>query len=120
GWREIFSDCYPLAQPDAYASTQSALREFAPDAVYVHKMADLRVLQALVESGLPLVRMVHDHDLYCMRSYKYFPLSRRICTRAAGWRCVVPCGAVLTRNRNGGLPLRWSSYRGKKKNSAST
>src|SRR4051812_42373018 len=32
GWREIFSDCYPLAQPDAYASTQSALREFAPDA----------------------------------------------------------------------------------------
>jgi glycosyltransferase involved in cell wall biosynthesis len=59
--------------------------------------------------------MVHDHDLYCLRSYKYFPLTRRICTRAAGLYCVFPCGAVLARNRNGRLPVRWKSYLARKK-----
>jgi glycosyltransferase involved in cell wall biosynthesis len=61
------------------------------------------------------VRMVHDHDMYCMRSYKYNPFTRRICTRAASAYCVFPCGAALARNRDGGLPFRWVSYLAKKR-----
>jgi len=76
-------------------------------------MADAGVLQTLVDSGRPLVRMVHDHDIYCMRSYKYNPLTRRICARAASAYCVFPCGATLARNRGGGLPFKWVSYRAK-------
>jgi glycosyltransferase involved in cell wall biosynthesis len=110
-WRDIFTESFPLAA----TVTPDALKRFQPDAVYVHKMSDVNVLEALAESGRPLVRMVHDHDLYCLRSYKYFPLSRRICTRAAGPYCIFPCGAVLTRNRNGGLPFRWTSYLARQK-----
>ena len=44
---------------------------FRPDVIYVHKMADLGVIEALLETRRPCVRMVHDHDIYCMRSYKY-------------------------------------------------
>src|SRR5882724_6560704 len=78
-------------------------------------MADLEVLQTLVASGFPLVRMVHDHDLYCMRSYKYHVRSRAICTRAASSYCVFPCGASVVHNLGAGFPLKWVSYPAKSK-----
>lgn len=114
-WKRIFAERFPLDEQDAFEQTKKAIDWFQPDTVYVHKMADRNVLRALATSGVPVVRMVHDHDLYCMRSYKYFPLSRKICTQAAGWNCVFPCGAVLARKRGGGLPFAWVSYRAKQK-----
>jgi glycosyltransferase involved in cell wall biosynthesis len=114
-WRETFSELFPIADRDNSMVVQHALKKFQPDAVYVHKMADLAVLKSLTAAQTPVVRMVHDHDLYCMRSYKYFPLTRNICTRSAGLHCIFPCGAVLARNRNNGFPFKWLSYRAKKK-----
>ena len=110
-WRALFDQCFSLAGSNSLSSASAAVREFQPDAIYVHKMSDRRVLQALAESAIPVVHMVHDHDLYCMRSYKYFPLTRTICTRAAGLRCIFPCGASVARNRGGGFPVKWVSYR---------
>lgn len=115
GWGEVFSSRYPLADQDAAGATAAALAAFQPDVVYVHKMADLRVIQALVDSGRPLVRMVHDHDIYCMRSYKYDYFTRKICTRAAGPACIFPCLASVVKNNGGGFPLKWVSYSAKKR-----
>ena len=92
-----------------------ALRAYDPDVIYVHKMADLRVIEALVRSGFPTVRMVHDHDIYCMRSYKYFYRSREICTRSASLYCVLGCGAFVARNHGEGFPLKYVSYADKKR-----
>lgn len=114
GWMRTFTERYSL-QEDTAARTRHALAAFKPDAVYVHKMADLRVIQALVDSGVPLVRMVHDHDIYCMRSYKYHYFSRQICTRAASRYCVFGCGACVVKNSGGRFPLKWVSYRAKKR-----
>lgn len=94
---------------------RDAVQQFRPDVVYVHKMADLDVIETLVQSGFPLVRMVHDHDIYCMRSYKYFYGSREICTRAASAYCVFGCGAFLARNHAPGFPLKYVSYPQKKR-----
>src|SRR5262249_17764834 len=63
----------------------------------------------------PLVRMVHDHDIYCMRSYKYFYRTRRICDRPASLYCIFGCGAFLARNRAAGWPVKYVSYRDKKR-----
>ncbi|EEF62627.1 glycosyltransferase family 4 protein [Pedosphaera parvula] len=115
GWRETFSACFPLQNGDSARIVGGALKEFQPDAVYVHKMADLGVIEALVKSRYPLVRMVHDHDIYCMRSYKYNPLNRNICTRPTSPFCIFPCGAAVSRNRDGGLPVKWVSYLDKRK-----
>jgi glycosyltransferase involved in cell wall biosynthesis len=112
-WRQVFTACFALGEQGV--RLPEALQQFEPDAVYVHKMADLGVLTALLESGLPLVRMVHDHDIYCMRSYKYNPLTRRICARPASVHCIFPCGASLARNRDGGFPFKWVSYFDKQK-----
>lgn len=114
GWRQVFPQQFVL-EGDAAARTRAALAAFRPDAVYVHKMADLLVIQALVDSGVPLVRMVHDHDIYCMRSYKYDYFTRKICTRAASLYCAIGCGACVVKNNSGGFPLKYVSYREKKR-----
>jgi glycosyltransferase involved in cell wall biosynthesis len=104
-WRALFdAGIYTHEQFD------EALTVFKPDVVYVHKWEHLPTLRRLVDSALPLVRMVHDHDMYCLRSYRYHPYTRRICTRAAGPACVFPCLAPLKRNRGTGFPIRWASY----------
>lgn len=115
GWQSVFTSRYSLENSDTAAATRAALAEYQPDAVYVHKMADLKVIQTLVDSGYPLVRMVHDHDIYCMRSYKYDYFTRKICTRAAGLACIFPCGACVVKNHGPGFPLKWVSYRDKKR-----
>jgi glycosyltransferase involved in cell wall biosynthesis len=54
--------------------------------------------------------MVHDHEMYCLRQYKYNPVTRAICTRSASGFCIFPCLAPLSRNRAGGFPVKWASY----------
>ena len=116
-WNSVFEWRRPLQIDVKGTATavRDSLREFLPDLIYVHKMHDLHVIQALVDSGLPLVRMVHDHDIYCMRSYKYFYRSREICTRAASAYCVFGCGAFVARNHEPGFPLKYVSYAAKKR-----
>ena len=113
-WREIFDHRHAL-DGDKRRSVNNALEKFQPEIVYVHKMPDLEVVQSLVDSKRALVRMVHDHDIYCMRGYKYNYFTRKICHRPAGLHCLVPCGAFVGRNPNAGFPLRWVSYLAKKK-----
>jgi len=114
-WNNTFRFRFPLAGSDPAAATRQALADFRPDVVYVHKMSDLTVIGALVASGVPLVRMVHDHDIYCMRSYKYNYFTRRICTRAASWYCVFGCLASLVKNPQPGFPLQWVSLADKRR-----
>jgi glycosyltransferase involved in cell wall biosynthesis len=114
-WTETFTDRFPLTEKNNLSAFETALEQFDPGFVYVHKMADLEVLEGLVSSNVPVIRMVHDHDLYCMRSYKYQYFNRRICTRALSPFCVFPCGASLARNHDDGFPLRWVSYSDKKR-----
>jgi len=114
-WRVLFDQRFSLENGSQAHAVVASVTAFKPDAIYIHKMSDPAVLAALLQSGRPVARMVHDHDLYCMRSYKYFPLTRAICTRPATAYCVFPCGASLARSRNGGLPFRWVSYLAKRK-----
>ena len=114
-WQTTFPFRAALGDGDNSAVVKKALAAFSPDAVYVHKMADLAVIQALVESGVPLLRMVHDHDIYCMRSYKYNYFTREICTRAASPYCIFPCLASVVKKSGSGFPLKWVSYSEKKK-----
>jgi glycosyltransferase involved in cell wall biosynthesis len=101
-----FLDKYDLAAVRA---------QFSPDVVYVHKWEHLPTLATMGESGLPLIRMVHDHDIYCLRSYRYNVFTRQVCHRKASLYCVFPCLAPIKRNRDGGFPLKWVSYGDKRR-----
>jgi glycosyltransferase involved in cell wall biosynthesis len=114
-WRGVFQPCVACSRESGPADLGTALAEFRPEVIFLHKMADLALMEALTDCGTPVVRMVHDHDLTCMRGYKYNPLTRRICTRAASAWCVFPCGACVARNPGPGFPLKWVSYRAKRR-----
>jgi glycosyltransferase involved in cell wall biosynthesis len=106
GWNKVFEFREPL---DARSVTKH-VGAFQPDAFFIHKSSELPVLEAVAKSGVPVARMVHDHDIYCMRSYKYGVFSRKICTRAASAFCVFGCGAFVARNHGGALPVKFVSY----------
>ena len=106
-WKKTFSGGLFV---DGTKSVRSALETFRPDVVYIHKWEDLPTLRYLLETGLPIVRMVHDHDTYCLRSYRYNVFTREVCHRPATPYCIVPCLAPIKRNREGGFPFRWASY----------
>ncbi len=57
-----------------------------PDVVYLHKVPSLRFAQEWY-GRVPMVRMVHDHDLCCPRRHKYFVHNGRVCNKPMGWRC---------------------------------
>ena len=106
-WRDLFG------QNLFWMGDQSPValaRRFEADVIYVHKCESLPSIEALLKGGAPMVRMVHDHDIHCLRSYRYNPLTRHVCTRPAGAHCIFPCLAPLKRNRGGGAPFRWSSF----------
>lgn len=109
-WQETFTRRFLIEGNNPMAVVSHAIETFSPDLIFIHNMTDLPVIEALAESGTPIVRMVHDHNLYCMRGYKYNCLTRRICTRPASLFCVFPCGASLAKNPDPGLPVRWVSY----------
>jgi glycosyltransferase involved in cell wall biosynthesis len=78
-------------------------------------MADLEQFEKLLESGIPTVRVVHDHDLYCIRSYKYHPVSRQVCNRPLTPYCLFPCCSFLRRDAAGRFRIGWTVYQQKKK-----
>src|SRR5882762_7337532 len=114
-FRDTFSETFPLSGADKTETATAVVDEFGPEVIYLHNLADLGVIEALLTAGVPVVRMVHDHAMYCMRGHKYNVFTRNICTRPASLYCVFPCGASISRNRQGGLPVSWVSYAAKRK-----
>jgi glycosyltransferase involved in cell wall biosynthesis len=69
-----------------------------PDVIYFHKVTQLPPFDSFL-GKIRSVRMVHDHDLYCPTSYKYFRTGKKICHYRAGWRCWLDA-AFLAKNPN--------------------
>src|SRR6185436_20296276 len=59
-WHDTFSDRFPLDGKNDAEAVVAALEHFQPDLMYLHKLADLKVLETVAASGVPVVRMVHD------------------------------------------------------------
>jgi glycosyltransferase involved in cell wall biosynthesis len=112
-WLSTFEHRFPFARGSEPATELAACESFQPELIYIHKLSNLELLENLLDSGTPIIRMVHDHDLYCMRSYKYNYFTRHICDRALSPFCIFPCGAFIARDRDGAFPVKWVSYTAK-------
>lgn len=98
-----------LLEPFEQTGTTLAFAEqFKPDLVLIHK-APAETVAALVER-FRVARMVHDHDLVCLRRHKYFPVSTQICEQPAGLSCLLHL-CFLQPNRGGRFPIRLASLR---------
>ena len=112
-WMNTFQNRFQLGPRNEPATISAAYEDFHPNVTYVHKMSNIRVLETLQNSDTAITRMVHDHDLYCMRSYKYNYFTRHICERPLSPYCVIPCGACVVRDHDGAFPVKWVSYTAK-------
>ncbi|MBL4890057.1 MAG: glycosyltransferase family 4 protein, partial [Candidatus Lindowbacteria bacterium] len=66
---------------------------------FIHKFDNLTILEKIAAQFMS-VRMVHDHDLYCLRGHKYFPIGRINCHREYSWFCAL-CSGMVKKNGNG-------------------
>jgi glycosyltransferase involved in cell wall biosynthesis len=102
----FFSSVWDLAT----TSLSEVVAQTKPEVIYVHKLESIQqVLDA--SQGCRVVRMIHDHDLYCPRKHKYYFHNHRICTHKAGLVCYADL-AFLERGPRG---LRYASIGAKLK-----
>lgn len=114
-WRDVFAECFKLRPGSSVRDYGEALATFAPDMVYLHNSPDPALVTCLAEASTPVVRMVHDHKLFCLRGCKYTPWNRRPCERALGPYCVFPCGGVIARSSGARRSFDWISYKRKQR-----
>ena len=111
GWPQGLMHCDPAPEPDFVAAFEQAsdgesvLKDFAPDVLFLHKSENPDQVRRLAER-LPTVRMVHDHDLVCMRRHKYFPISTRVCDRPAGIDCYLHLCFIQRAGSGSLLPIK--------------
>jgi glycosyltransferase involved in cell wall biosynthesis len=110
GWQQALLHVEPQTDRDFLAPFNEAatgkdiLARFNPDVVLLHKVSDMDLVSSITRR-FPAIRMVHDHDLVCLRQHKYFPTSGRICNKPAGWDCYKNL-CFLNRNPSAnGLPV---------------
>ena len=108
-WSEVFDYSLRIAPGSPatpiLASTQA-------DLFWIHNWSRAEDFGELRALARPRARMIHDHAMYCMRQYKYHPLTRRNCTRPASLACIFPCLAPIQRG-HGVWPIRLASFSAK-------
>ncbi|NQZ56964.1 MAG: glycosyltransferase family 4 protein [Lentisphaeraceae bacterium] len=118
-FEELYTKTFQVSFCDknkyAASELQKVLNEVKPDLAYLHKIMSIPLLQELVRVDTPIARMLHDHDTYCIRSYRYSPFSREICNRQAGLYCIFPCLGIIKRDRSKKIPISFVSIFKKKK-----
>lgn len=97
-WQTLFPRRFSAEVSNA---TEIAWREFQPAVVYLHNSPGLNVTADLAAASVPVVRMVHDHHLFCLRGCRYSIWSREPCTRAFSPLCLFPCGGIVQRHPTG-------------------
>lgn len=114
GWPQalLHEDVEPDAgfiAPFEHASSDpDVLRSFQPDVVLVHKTEQVDRIAELSRS-YSVARMIHDHDLVCLRKHKYLPLSGRLCERAAGSGCYLRLCFIQRAQPGATVPIRLRS-----------
>ncbi|WP_320129925.1 glycosyltransferase family 4 protein [uncultured Sphaerochaeta sp.] len=84
--QQLFNSLFESTWELGPTSLVSILTQTKPEVIYVHKFDDIGSVRSAAKN-LPIVRMVHDHDLYCPRKHKYYFFSHAICTKKAGFCC---------------------------------
>lgn len=96
--------CYELSGRPQDPSLNDLVQNVRPDVIYVHKMEDVTPLVKYA-GQIRLVRMIHDHDLCCPRSHKYYTWNHQICRRPMGLACWLDL-AFIKRDRTSRLGVR--------------
>lgn len=93
------------------SSHREIITQYRPQAILMHKVADherVNMCSRLARTA----HMVHDYDLVCPRRHKYFPLSKKVCTKPAGSACYQHLCCIQRAPNNKYLPVTLSGTAG--------
>jgi glycosyltransferase involved in cell wall biosynthesis len=119
GWPQglLHADAEPrgefVAAFEQSGTSDGLVATFAPDLIFLHKVGDPARVADLAGRH-PTVRMVHDHDLVCLRRHKYLPLTSRVCERPAGFSCYLNLCFVQKGSLTSTLPIVFKGVGGVK------
>ncbi|ARN55846.1 glycosyltransferase family 4 protein [Sedimentisphaera salicampi] len=106
-----FESSYQNAFKDAFFVNSGRLEESLDSLktegvkiAFVHKIFSPELLDELSRRFKTIV-LFHDHDYYCLRKHKYFPIIRRNCHKPAGLYCLLCSGMI---EKNFSSPLNFS------------
>lgn len=92
-----------LSLPTDASAALARIRDWNAELVHVHLCSELPLLQALSDSGIPLLRSFHDYTSMCLRrGRRRFPGDR--CSRALGWGCATQGCLIGPPAEGGRLP----------------
>lgn len=106
-WLDAFPRRFEAGNP---AAVQAALHGFQPRVIFLHNSPGLALTGELARAGAPVVRMVHDHRLFCLRGCRYSVWSREPCTKPLSLQCLFPCGGLLQRRPDQSWTLAFGDY----------
>jgi len=98
---ESFDAAFPLVEAERQLGDA--------DVIYVHQLWGGVSMDALMSSGRPVFRFLHDHSLFCARVHKYRSWDLATCRTVTGPRCI-PC-APVHRTDDGVQLLPWHRLR---------
>jgi glycosyltransferase involved in cell wall biosynthesis len=99
----IFDRTWILSDGARNSAAMDEICDLSPDVVLIHKTRNSSLLRFL-NKRFKTVAIVHDHEYYCMRNHKYFPLGRVNCHRPFNLVFCSLCSGMLSR-KNGHLCL---------------
>lgn len=96
-YEDSFTDSFEKVHYfESIEKTVKPLKDEAPDAVFIHKIQNPELLKALQKEFIT-VFFVHDHDYYCFRRHKYFPVVRKNCTLANNFIYCSLCSGMINK-----------------------
>lgn len=103
GFDEPFESFDVGGDYDGYLET---IKNSGVDVAFMHKISEPNLLKNLNERFKTVV-FVHDHDYYCLRRHKYFPLSRKNCSFAYNPVLCGLCSGLIKKDNDS--PIKVSS-----------
>ena len=83
------------------ADLKQQLKYISPDVIYVHQVANTKILEELSKLEIPVVSFIHDHKNFCLREHKYTTITHETCTKKIGLDCYSCLGFL---NKKDGFP----------------
>ena len=73
---------------------------------FVHKIGSAALFEEL-QKRFKVITFIHDHDYYCIRRHKYFPITRKNCSLCYNLiRCGL-CSGLVRKDANSPLKLKF-------------
>lgn len=81
------------------------LREAGIKIAFLHKIEDPFLMEDL-QHNFKTILMVHDHDYYCLRHHKYYPINRKNCGYPYNLFYCSVCSGMISRVRGTRLGIK--------------